>query len=73
MKKRLLLLLAGIGIGILLAPDKGSATRRKIIDSFDDLKESLADQAGDLYDQGKEMAHEASHEMKGNMNDKYNG
>ena len=35
----------GIGIGILLAPDKGSETRKK-----------LADTAGDLFDKLKSFA-----------------
>ncbi len=29
----------GVGLGILLAPDKGSKTREKIKDNLDDLKE----------------------------------
>ena len=57
MNRTMLTLLAGIAIGILLAPRKGSETWDKIMDSFDDLKDKAndlknkaSDKAGDLYD-----------------------
>ncbi len=43
MNKVLIALLAGIAVGILIAPDKGSATRAKLMDSFNGLADDLSD------------------------------
>ena len=51
MNKILLGLLAGIAIGIAFAPDKGSKTRQKIRESFDDLKTKASDAARDIADE----------------------
>ena len=40
MKSTLAVLLLGIAIGILIAPEKGSITRQKISDLIDDLSEA---------------------------------
>ena len=43
MNKVLIALLAGVAVGILVAPDKGSATRAKLTDGFNDLADKLSD------------------------------
>ncbi|MEP6747373.1 MAG: YtxH domain-containing protein [Bacteroidota bacterium] len=42
MNKVLIALLAGIAVGILIAPDKGSVTRKKLKDGFDELADELS-------------------------------
>ena len=51
MNKILLGLLAGIAIGIALAPDKGSKTREKIREGFDDFKKKAGDAAREFADE----------------------
>jgi gas vesicle protein len=51
MNKLLLGLLAGVAIGIALAPDKGSKTRQKIREGFDDFKKKASDAAKDFADE----------------------
>ena len=55
MKKALYLILAGVAIGILVAPDKGSETWRKLKDGFDDWKDGAMDQLNDIVSQGKDL------------------
>jgi gas vesicle protein len=59
MKKAFWLIMAGIGIGILIAPDKGSETWKKITDSLDDLKEKARKNMNDLNDKSKNIAGKA--------------
>jgi gas vesicle protein len=54
MNKTLLTLLLGIGIGILIAPDKGSETWKKLVDGLNDLKDKMEDEADDLASQAKD-------------------
>jgi hypothetical protein len=43
MNKVLITLLAGIALGMLIAPDKGSVTRAKLKDGFNGLADDLSD------------------------------
>jgi gas vesicle protein len=43
MSKVVTALLAGIAIGILIAPRKGSETRKKIVDDASNLRDDLSD------------------------------
>jgi gas vesicle protein len=45
--------LAGAAAGILLAPDKGKNTRKKVKDSIDNLSEKVKDTIDDLSDKAK--------------------
>lgn len=53
MNKILVGLLAGIAIGVLLAPDKGSETLRKIRSRINDYTDQAEDEADDLADKAK--------------------
>ncbi len=58
MNKTLLLILTGVAAGLLLAPRRGSETWQKIVDGFEGLKDRVADNAGDIVDDGVDMAKE---------------
>jgi gas vesicle protein len=62
MNKILLTLLIGIGVGILIAPAKGSDTLQKIRDNFDDLKDKLKEGIDDTID-GKNGIKKSENEM----------
>ena len=51
---------AGVVVGILFAPDKGSATRKKIMDTGSDLKERFNDFIDGLSGEAEDLAQEAS-------------
>jgi len=56
MKNVLFVLLAGVALGMLLAPDKGSKTWGKLVDSLDDVKKKTLDEIDNLVTKGKDLA-----------------
>ena len=54
----------GVGLGILFAPEKGSKTREKLKDSFDDLKDQAKSKMDFLDDETKEKFLNAKDDLK---------
>ena len=64
MKKAFYLILAGVAIGILIAPGKGSETWRKIKGSIDDLKNDARDHVNDMVTQSKDLISDAKKDSR---------
>ena len=69
MNKTFLTLLVGIGIGILLAPAKGSETWKKLVDGFDEYKDKLSDEGSNLVEKGKDVLNREKSKAQGVLND----
>jgi gas vesicle protein len=54
----------GVGIGMLFAPDKGSNTREKIKNGFDDLKENAKNKFSTSEEEIKNKLAQSKEELK---------
>ena len=64
MKKICISFMAGMVIGMLIAPAKGSVTRRKIVDKFNDFTEDITDEAEQLKQSGRQLMGKVKEEMR---------
>ena len=55
MKKICISFMAGMVIGMLIAPAKGSVTRRKLVDKFNDFADDVSDEAEQLKQSGRQL------------------
>jgi gas vesicle protein len=69
MNKTLLTLLLGIGIGVLIAPAKGSETWKKLVDGLDEYKDKVSDKASDLADQAKDNVNKVKSRFQSEVNE----
>jgi len=68
MKKAFYLILAGVAVGLLIAPRKGSETWEKIKEGFNDWTDDAKDQLNDVISKGKDLAGKAK-SMANTLND----
>ena len=67
MKSYLGLLLAGVIIGILVAPERGSATRRKLRNAFTDAQDGLNRLAYKATDKVEALAEKVDAKIQGSV------
>jgi gas vesicle protein len=56
--------LAGLTIGILFAPEKGSDTRQKLMDKGNDLADALKDRFNKITGEGEDVLNEAGNSIE---------
>lgn len=69
MNKIMVSLLAGIAIGLLVAPAKGSETWRRLVDGLDEYKDKAIDGSEDVYESGKHLMKEGKSNVKSETTD----
>jgi hypothetical protein len=69
MNKTFLTLLVGIGIGVLVAPRKGSETWRRLKDGLDEYKDKLSNEGADLAEKSKDVVNKEKSRVQGLVND----
>jgi hypothetical protein len=65
----MLTLLLGIGIGILVAPAKGSETWKKLVAGIDEYKDKLSDEASNVMNEGKNDLNKVKSRIQSEVND----
>ena len=69
MNKTLITLFIGIGIGILVAPAKGSETWKKLVSGLDEYKDKLSDDISNLMNERKNDLNESKSKFQSEVND----
>jgi len=69
MNRFLMTLLAGVAIGLLVAPAKGSETWRKLVNGINDYKDQVSDEANDLLDSGAQAIKNGKSKLESKTND----
>jgi len=69
MNRFLMTLLAGVAIGLLIAPAKGSETWKKLTNGLDDYKDKVSDEANDLFESGAQAVKNGKTKLEGKANE----
>lgn len=68
MKKILVILLAGVAVGLLLAPEKGSKTWEKLMNGLDDIKDKAVDEINNLMEKSKDLTSKGKEKVQQSVN-----